>query len=193
LKGSLMRGTHITSVEELRGPFTVYDGWLVLPVLVVGMGLARVALRTLGETSRPADHPLAWTVALLIALAVIGVPFVIIALRVHAFQIDDNAQLWVRRWGRYEPLDIAEFAQVRAYVKRLPRGGFVYKRLVFSGGKSQLRRIALPLGHIVSRRHRTLVDGALVNALILDQCHKAGFAVQSLGDDGKQGWVATRP
>ncbi|MBA3468037.1 MAG: hypothetical protein H0T53_00190 [Herpetosiphonaceae bacterium] len=183
----------IIAVEGMRGRFTVYADLMLLPILALGIIFATVAFNLLREPNGPDLNPLTWIIMLLIVLLVIGVPFVIIVLRVHAFQIDDDKQIWVRHWGRYEPLNIVEFAQVRAYRTHVPRGGFVYTRLVFSGGDTYLRRVSLSISHIVSRRYRTSVDAALMNELVLNQCHKAGFAVQSLGKSGTKGWVATPP
>ena len=65
---------------------------------------------------------------------------------VRAFRVDDGGQLWVLCWGRYAPLRLDEFAQMRGYVVQARRA-INPTRVVCAGGAGRLRRVVFVLDH----------------------------------------------
>lgn len=183
--------TQITTFEGMRGQFTVYDvRWplLLLPaVLLAGVGVSLLA-----ETPGRFHATHVWAIAGLAALGMIGGPCVMMCRHIHAFRIDDDGQIAVRRWSRYQALRISEFAAVRGDVVRGRYGSVALTQLVFAGGPANLRQVVLPLSSVFSRRYHTLVYATVVSAFFLDQCETAGFTVQFKGTLGDHGWVARR-
>jgi hypothetical protein len=180
----------ITSYEGLRGSFAVHQlGWYVL--LVPAISLTAVGVQLLRETPHLAARPSSWVIAALVALLVIGGPLAMIVGRVRAFRVDDDGQLWVRRWGRYVPLRLAEFGQVRGHVVQA-RGAIIPTRVVCASGAGRLRRVVFTLDHIASRDYHTPVPAGVLDAFLQDACERAGLTVRSLEPRGS-GWVATVP
>jgi hypothetical protein len=181
--------TQITSAEGLRGSFVVRQ-YLWYLLLIPATMLSIVAVGTLAETPRLAASPTAWALTAAGILVVIGGPLLLIVGRVRAFSIDAGRQIWVRRWGRMVPLQLADFAQVRGHVLHA-RGITTPTRVVCSGGAT-LRRVVIPLDTIISVEHRTPVSAHIVDSFLRDACARAGLTVRSRGRRGAHGWVAER-
>lgn len=180
----------ISNFEELQGRFVIYHPhWYILAIL--GMTGVIIATILVAEKGVQTISFAQWIGLLILAgVAIIG-PLSNLSKQVFAFRIDENGMIWVRHWGRYYPLQLSQFREIRCITTRHKHNDFIPLHIVFSQGKGPIQQLVLSLGGIYSKTQRVPISAQLLNAFIYDACQKAGMHIEHVTRGQRRSWLAT--
>lgn len=174
---------YVQDIEQVHGEYRVWYmmDYLHIPVLMMVI----VGAITFGEAYSLQQF---FTVRVLFALIVVMVYSYLIWrvwTRVSAFQVMDDNSLWIKRGGKYEPLEIAAFAEVRGVaIKR--RRMVMVTDVRFSKHVNGGRPVNIPLLAVRSQVTGTAVFPHVVENFFYKRCENAGLKLSK----HRNGWIA---
>lgn len=187
---STSRKTPITTFEGLRGSFVIHHPtWYLLALLgLIGVFITVILVAETGV----GNIRFAQWIGLII-LAGVGVlgPFNVLSKQVFAFRIDQEGTIWVRHWGRYQPLVFNQFREVRCITTTYKNNSFVPLHIVCSNGRGPLHQVVFSLSGIHSTSHRMPINGQLLEAYIYNACREADMHIEHVKRGQRRSWLAT--